>query len=378
MNALGAARTLVFDERFRFDTFVAGDATREAAEAARLVADSPGTRWNPLIVRGGAGLGKSHLLGAVASRVRELRPGCRVVTLSAAAQPMPPVAGAALVVVDDVRAGLEAPRAAELRALIDAALAAGAQVVVAEEGSAVSREEATAWVAAFPRARLVRLGPPDADVRHRIVHQAAASRSLALAADVIAGVAREPVDSVRELLNRLSRAGAAPAAPATGAFSLGDDGDFASFLDEVAREVAVVAEPWRVRLGEAASRWRAEGYDVDALERALRLTAAPDVGALLATFEQAVARLRELARRAAAHGHACADDPLFGDPSRVAEAEQLVTQLERAAAERAAAERAERVVRHATPAPTSRPVVTAEGWVLEWPDVRDLLVEAWR
>ena len=137
MTSLSAARAIVFDERFRFDTFVVGSATREAVDAARVVAESPGVRWNPLIVRGGAGLGKSHVLGAVASRVRELHPGRRVVALSAA-ELVPAYAGdASVVLVDDVRAGLDATRAAALRALVDAALAAGAQVVIAEEGSVV-------------------------------------------------------------------------------------------------------------------------------------------------------------------------------------------------------------------------------------------------
>ncbi|AHG90597.1 Chromosomal replication initiator DnaA [Gemmatirosa kalamazoonensis] len=351
MTTLAAARTLVFDERFRFDTFVVGDGTREAAEAARLVAESPGARWNPLIVRAGAGQGKSHLLGAVASRARELHPGRRMLALSADEYPMPPLGDAAIVLVDDVRAGLEPTRAAALRDLVDAALAAGAQVVIAEAGTAVSREEATAWVARSARARLVRLTAPDAEVRLAIVRQAAAARSLTLAPDVLASVADEPVDSVRELLGRLGRAGTAPA---TERFSLGDDGDFASFLDEVAREVAAYAEPWRVRLGEASARWRAEGHDVEVLERALRESAAPDVDALLAEFERGIARQQE--ERAAAEREAAARDA-----ARVAA---------RVAAEQAA--------RRATPAPTTPPVVNAEGWVLDWPDVRDLLVEAYR
>jgi chromosomal replication initiator protein len=381
VSSLSAARALVFDERFRFDTFVVGPATREAVDAARVVAESPGSRWNPLIVRGGAGLGKSHLLGAVASRVRELHPGRRVVALSAA-EHVPANAGdAAVVLVDDVRAGLDATRAAALRALVDAALAAGAQVVIAEEGSAISREEASAWVAHSPRARLVRLGAPDGEVRHAIVRQAAAARSLSIAPDVLAGVAHEPVSSVRELLGRLGRVGTAaePVRDAS-AFSFGDDGDFASFLEEVTREVAAYAEPWRVRLGEAAGRWRAEGYEVEVLERALRLAAAPDVDALLGTFAQAVGRLKALACDAAAHDAARADDAVFRDPARIAEATTLVAALANEAAERDEAVRAaaERAVRRATPAPNAIPDVTPEGWVIEWPDVRDLLVEAWR
>src|SRR5205085_3846294 len=102
-------------------------------------------------------------------------------------------------------------RAAELRTLVDAALAAGAQVVIAEEGGAVSRDEASAWIGRYQRARLVRVAPPDDAVRLAIVCNAAAARSLALGSDVLAALARDPVESVRDLLGRLTRAGSSAA-----------------------------------------------------------------------------------------------------------------------------------------------------------------------
>lgn len=378
MTSLAAAHALVFDERFRFDTFVAGASTRDAVEAARVVAESPGARWNPLIVRGAAGAGKSHLLGAIARRARELTPSLRVVALSAANADAVRAATrdpGALLLVDDVRGAADAATASELRALVDAALAAGCQVVIAEDGAAaVSREEAGAWVSHCPRARLVRLGAPDGESRAAIVRNAASARGLLLADDVLASLAADPVPSVRELLGRLSRVAAAPAsAPAA---ALDFDSDFASFLDEVAREVAAHVEPWRLQLGEAASRWRAEGIVVDVLERALKLPAAPDVDALLATFDGVVARLRDLARAAAAHDAALADDDAFRDPARLAEAEAIVRRASEAAEARA---RAARRVTPAAAAPAApRVLVDAESWVLEWPDVADLVIEAWR
>lgn len=374
MTVVGAARVLVLDERSRFDTFVVGESTRDAAAAAQLVAESPGARWNPLVIRGGAGLGKSHLLGAVARRARELRPSLHVVAMSAA-QPLPSRAAAAdLLLVDDVRAGLPASQAAELRTLVDAAIAAGRQVVVAEDGSApVSRDEASAWVAHSPRARLVRVGPPDDAARRAILRQAAEARSLSLGTHALDALAAERVTSVRELLGRLSRAGerqgiagaplAAPAAVAAAA-----DDDFASFLDEVAREVASHVEPWRMRLGEAAAKWRAEGFEVAVLERALRLAQAPDVDALLATFEAATARLGRAQRRAAALDPALATHPAMHDPARVGEAEALL---------RAAAPRPAAVPNGDVTAPAAPAALDAESWVLEWPEVRDLVVETW-
>lgn len=51
----------------RFETFVVGESNRVAYEAARAVVERPGARYNPLFLHGGVGLGKTHLLGAVAN-----------------------------------------------------------------------------------------------------------------------------------------------------------------------------------------------------------------------------------------------------------------------------------------------------------------------
>jgi len=54
------------DPKLTFDAFVVGPASRLASAAARRAADSPGTSYNPLFIYSASGLGKSHILAAIA------------------------------------------------------------------------------------------------------------------------------------------------------------------------------------------------------------------------------------------------------------------------------------------------------------------------
>jgi len=145
---------------------------------------------------------------------------------------------------------------------------------------------------------------------------------------------------------------AAPAAPSA---------HFVDPFDDLVADVASAIESsmpsWRVQIGEAAARWQAEGIATAVLERALRLTQAPDVDGLLAAFAAAVGRLRALEREAVAVDPTVAGRDVFRDPARTAEAVALVEKLRR-------------------PRPARAPLhVDPEVWVGEWPDVVALLVE---
>ena len=65
-----------------FDNFVEGKSNRMAAAAAMQVAENPGTHgYNPLLLYGGVGLGKTHLMHAVGNAMMKRNPNARVVYL---------------------------------------------------------------------------------------------------------------------------------------------------------------------------------------------------------------------------------------------------------------------------------------------------------
>jgi len=71
------------DPRFTFDAFVVGKSNELAHAAARRVAEATDVTFNPLFLYGGVGLGKTHLMHAIAWEIRRRQPERKVLYLSA-------------------------------------------------------------------------------------------------------------------------------------------------------------------------------------------------------------------------------------------------------------------------------------------------------
>ena len=66
-------------EAFTFETYVVGPQNKLAFAAAKAVTEKPGENYNPLFIYGDSGLGKTHLLYAIANALRKKRPEARIV-----------------------------------------------------------------------------------------------------------------------------------------------------------------------------------------------------------------------------------------------------------------------------------------------------------
>lgn len=73
----------LLDKRFTFENFVVGKPNELAYAAALRVAESVKVQFNPLFLYGGVGLGKTHLMHAIAWHIRQTHPERRVIYLSA-------------------------------------------------------------------------------------------------------------------------------------------------------------------------------------------------------------------------------------------------------------------------------------------------------
>jgi len=205
-----------------FDTFVVGASNRVAYEAARAVVERPGARFNPLFVFGGVGLGKTHLLGAIANALAADGRKGNVASISAENFVNEMIAalrrrqmerfrqrfrGIGTLIVDDIQFFADKQRSQEefthtFNALYDGRK----QIVVASDrapgdlpgfGDTLRNR--------FAAGLLADVQPPDAALRVALVQRKAADRGLGLDDAVVQHLAERWCGNGRELEGALLR-----------------------------------------------------------------------------------------------------------------------------------------------------------------------------
>ncbi len=69
---------VILDKRYTFDSFVVGSGNKFVYAAAKSVAEAPGENFNPLYIYGETGLGKTHLMQAIANEIAQKHPALKV------------------------------------------------------------------------------------------------------------------------------------------------------------------------------------------------------------------------------------------------------------------------------------------------------------
>jgi chromosomal replication initiator protein len=253
------------DPRYTFARFVVGPSNDAAVAAASAVAASPGRAYNPLVLHGETGLGKTHLMQAVAHAALADRASARVAYLSAeqfshelvAAVQQGHVGRLAdryrqtdLLLVDDVHVLAGQPTAqASFAAVFTTLHEAGRQIMLTSDRPPQSIGLDAALVSRFRWGRIVDLSRPDADHRLAIVRaKLAAVPRAALVPDSVAVFVAEHVHgNVRVLegaLVRLIAHASLRGAPLTAAIA-GDVLGVARPVDPATAVVRAVAAEWQ-------------------------------------------------------------------------------------------------------------------------------------
>ncbi len=207
--------------RYVFETFIVGTANRLAYAAAEEVARAPGERYNPLLIYGGVGLGKTHLLHAIGHRARAAG---RVVTYVTAERFTNEIIEAIrqrttnefrrryravdVLLVDDVQfiAGRDSTEE-EFFHTFNALHEANKQIVLTSDRiPQAMRHLHDRLRSRFAWGLMADIHPPDFAHRLEILRAKAVSKRLNVAEDVLAYLARPDCESIRALEGLLTRA----------------------------------------------------------------------------------------------------------------------------------------------------------------------------
>lgn len=81
-NSLAQSYRQGINERYTFDNFIVGSGNELAFAACQSIAMNPGTKYNPLFLYGGVGIGKTHLMQAVGNAVKARNPNAKVLYIT--------------------------------------------------------------------------------------------------------------------------------------------------------------------------------------------------------------------------------------------------------------------------------------------------------
>ena len=370
--------TATLNPLYRFDTLVVGAANRLAFTAAKAVAESPGTVYNPLFIYARPGLGKTHLLMGIGHAARAINPRLTVeyLTLDEFVESFHAAVAAGqgeayrrrfsdvdLLLVDDVQfLTHRREMQAELLRLSDALQTTNRQIVLTSDRPPAEIEALDErLIRRFAGGLVIDIAAPDYETRVAILRRKAEERRASFGDGVLEAVGSLVIDNVRELLGALNRLVAfqavsdTPLKPAQARALAGGSelveakpektgnaarkaetaekprkeaveesvDEFSDFLSEVSATVAQQVDSWRTKVAAAILRWEGEGFSTARLEALLQQEMTTDPEQVLRQFESDVRRLQTLHAEASELAPSLAGSSAFRDPEDIAGAEAI-------------------------------------------------------
>jgi chromosomal replication initiator protein len=370
--------TATLNPLYRFDTLVVGAANRLAFTAAKAVAESPGTVYNPLFIYARPGLGKTHLLMGIGHAARAINPRLTVeyLTLDEFVESFHAAVAAGqgeayrrrfsdvdLLLVDDVQfLTHRREMQAELLRLSDALQTTNRQIVLTSDRAPAEIEALDErLIRRFAGGLVIDISAPDYETRVAILRRKAEERRASFGDGVLEAVGSLVIDNVRELLGALNRLVAfqavsdTPLKPAQARALAGGSelveakpektgnaarkvettekprkeaveesvDEFSDFLSEVSATVAQQVDSWRTKVAAAILRWEGEGFSTARLEALLQQEMTTDPEQVLRQFEFDVRRLQALHAEASELAPSLAGSSAFRDPEDIAGAEAI-------------------------------------------------------
>lgn len=207
---------------YTFESFVVGPCNELAHAACQAVADAPGGQYNPLMIFGGSGLGKTHLVSAVANRLVNREPSYRVHYTSSEAYSNELIQAVRFdgiqtfrdkyrrvdsLIIEDIQflSGRERTQE-EFFHTFDALFQAGRQIVLTSDK--LPRDIpglASRLRTRFEWGLLADLQTPDTETKLAILQRKATEKGVVLSRQVAAYLAGQPESSIRVLEGYLNR-----------------------------------------------------------------------------------------------------------------------------------------------------------------------------
>lgn len=354
------------DVSMTFESFVVGPGNRLAWEAARTTAESPGAAYNPLFIYSDTGLGKTHLLVAIANRAEQLQEGIEVVytpleqllrEVGSDGNKRAPYLDADILLIDDLQfVGHRSESHQTLFHILDHLLMAGRQVVLACDRPPLEMDGLDdRLLSRFSGGLVVDISRPNLATRRAILELRLGALGASLSPDVIDAIAQSAIENVRQLKGALNRVLAAQKAEGRQIHAdevdrllasvvtdpnlpwlsdgLGERGvgEFAEFLTDVSSAVedALTSPKWQEDLARAILKWEAEGYLTGRLENLLDEDAQVDSEKIIADYERDVGVLKGLAEEIGRLDPDGSERLPLNDPDRLDELRSVLEDLRR-------------------------------------------------